>query len=179
MRTWSERTSRSVPKRGRESRSSRTRLRRSSKSAGLDGEERGLYFGRAFACNAEDFAAARGSADERDAGAGYVEQLCEKLDESLVGASVGGRSGDGDLDCSGVESGDVVAARSRMHADAECASVFYIFGEVGRIVVHAAPDVRLPKIAVPTRTQVLPSAMATVKSLVMPMDNCVSAGCAF
>src|SRR5271170_3184207 len=43
--------------------------------------------------------------------------------------------------------------------------------------VHPAlAMIRLPKRAVPTRTQVLPSSIATWKSFDIPMDNCVSFG---
>ena len=81
-------------------------------------------------------------------------------------------------------SGDGVFAGSGMDADGEGAAACYIaskswglLGEGASIWLHVSVvRMRLPKMAVPMRTQVLPSSTATAKSLDMPMESCVRAG---
>ena len=95
----------------------------------------------------------------------------------LVGAAVGGRGRQRDFDCSVVRSGYGVLSCAGVHPDGEAASIACIVREGCRLLVHpAVGGGRLPKRAVPTRTQVLPSSMATAKSFDMPMDSWVTLG---
>jgi hypothetical protein len=97
----------------------------------------------------------------------------------FVGAAIGGRRGERYLDGFRVGAGYGVVASAGMDADSEGAAVGYIVGDGGRVLVHAGGGWRLPKRAVPTRTQVLPSSMATGKSFDMPMESWVRLGWAF
>ena len=47
----------------------------------------------------------------------------EEGDEGLVGAAIGGRRGERDLECAVVDAVDGVAPRSGMHANGESAAV--------------------------------------------------------
>jgi hypothetical protein len=71
----------------------------------------------------EGLAAAGGSGEQGDAGAGDVKFAGEEGDERLVGSAIGGRRGEGDLERAVVDAGDGVAPRSGMHADGEGAAV--------------------------------------------------------
>jgi hypothetical protein len=76
-----------------------------------------------------------------------------------------------------MNSGHAILPRARLNPHGDAASICYILSETRYFDAHAAlTGTRLPKRAVPTRTQVLPSSMATVKSFDMPIDNCVIFG---
>ena len=98
------------------------------------------------------------------------------INASFARPSVGGVA-DGYLHCPGVKSSNIIPACSRVDANGQGTSVCDILNEARQIIDHSpVPTVRFPKIAVPIRTQVLPSSIATAKSFDIPIDNWVTCG---
>lgn len=85
--------------------------------------ESGAELVGAEAGDAQRLAAAGGTGEQSDAGARDVEFPGEEGDEGLVGAAIGGRSGQRYLQRAIVDAGDGVAPRPGMHADGKGAAV--------------------------------------------------------
>jgi len=135
-----------------------------------------LDLGGGLAGDVEELGSAGGAGEEADVSAGQAKEVGQEGDEGFVGAAIGGWGGEGDFDGSGVDAGDGVFAGAGMDADGEGAPAGQVAGEEGVGRGHGAAGWRLPKRAVPMRTQVLPSSMATAKSLDMPMESWVRVG---
>ncbi len=104
-----------------------------------------------------------------------MQDFGEKCYQGIVCFSVDGWRGECDLYCFGVDACYGVLSCPGVHADCQGASVWQVVCE-GWVHQIAAFGMRRPKMAVPTRTQVLPSSMATVKSFDIPMESWVSVG---
>src|SRR3989338_4856893 len=95
-----------------------------------------------------------------------VQTLGQQRDYGLVGAALEGRRRHLHAQRAAVHAGDFFAPRPRLHLDPETNIPTPLF----HLKTHAGPG-RGPKSAVPRRTWVAPSSMATSKSWLIPMES--------
>jgi len=116
-------------------------------------------------------------------GARDFQKLRQKLDAGLIGAAFNGRRGEDDLESAADLAEEGVPAGARLHADGEGSAVGSVADgdhessfqfRVSSFMLKKSTSYfagRSPKIAVPMRTQVEPSSMATSKSCDIPMER--------
>jgi len=156
-------------------------------------------FGPGQACNPNDLIPAGLAGGNGNGRTRYPQKLGEEFDAGFVGPAFDGRRGQRELKCIAKFAGDRVflgagmdsdlkrdafgcfsnqghesTTESQRHGEKRCPRLDRIERRSGFLCVSVSPwwIHRLsPKIAVPTRTQVEPSSIATSKSCDMPMER--------
>src|SRR5579872_6629099 len=95
----------------------------------------------------------------------HPQQFCEEADDRLICPAFDWRRGQRELQGITDDAGDGVFLRTWVNFDREDQAILRFFDWD-----HCALS-RAPKMAVPTRTQVEPSSMATAKSWDMPIES--------
>lgn len=107
----------------------------------------------------------------------HPQSLRKKLNQRLISLPIHRRSRQRNLHRTRMKPGHRIPASPRMQSNHHRASIPNILRKPAKHVHHALTGyTRFPNKAVPTRTHVLPSSIATAKSPDIPIDNCTAPG---